>query len=229
MVMLDLGRVVYLDTQKTGSTFLSRFLSLYSGLPVLFQKKHSPIAAEVWNRAEVSVIMSVREPWSYYESLFKFGLDGKGQIYWDLRSQGKGHLYQPNEQSFLKFVTVLNQGHEWGLITRRLLAISAIEEPSALLASIGPQEASGIDRRIHIVRMEHMSTDLSNLATEWDGFGRLGETVDGADASISRNASSGQGFRLSDGLRHDLQQARGMLGEIEGPVLDIYARWAESA
>ncbi len=225
--MLDLGRVVYLDTQKTGSTFLTQFLVAHSGLPVLFQSKHSLLNPEVWTRDKVSVVMSIREPWSYYESLFKFGLDAKGQIYWGFRAKGKGHLYQPTEANFLQFLEELNRGHEWGLVTRRLLAIANEKEPSGLLSSVGAANSRGGAKPIHVLRMEHMGADFSGLAEEWDGFGRLAELVDGENAGLNRNASKGQGFRLSETLRRELQHTDGPLGELEAPVIDIYRRWSE--
>jgi hypothetical protein len=227
--MLDLGRVVYLDTQKTGSTFLTQFLSTHSGLPVLFQRKHSPLVPEVWTREKVSVVMSIREPWSYYESLFKFGLDGKGQIFYQFRAEGKGDLYEPSEASFLKFLKELNRGHHMGLITRRLLAIMGEKEPSTLLRSVSEANSPAEPKPIHIVRMEHMGVDFSGLAHEWEGFGQLGEKVGGANVGLRRNASKGRGFRMSETLRHELQQTGGPLGELEAPVFDIYRRWGNTS
>lgn len=223
--MLDLGRVVYADTQKTGSTFLSELLVRHSGLPVVFRRKHSPLTAEIWDRPEVSVIVTVREPAAYYESLFRFGLDGMGNIFHGLTRRGLGHVYEPDEEHFAAFVAALNDGRRWGLFTRRLTTVAGLERPGQLTRRISTGGGPRRQRRIHAVRMEHMADDLANLAEQWEGFADLGARVPTADPSINRNASSGRGFRLSDAARAELRSPDGPLGDLESPILDIYARW----
>jgi len=223
--MLDLGRVVYVDAQKTGSTFLTEFLVRNSGLPVLFQRKHSPLTAEIWERPDVTVFMTIREPAAYYESLFRFGLDGSGSISAALRARGLAHVYEPDEEHFRAFIRAVNDGRRWGLMTRRLTTITSLERPGQLTRRVSTGGGVRRRRRIHAVRMEHMAADLTNLAEQWEGFSRLGALIPTADPSIDRNASSGRGFRLSDAARAELRSLDGPLGDLERPVLDLYARW----
>ena len=97
--MYDFGKIVYLDVQKTGSTFVRRFLEHNLLAPLEKQEQHAPVTGDY--RSESTYVISVRNPLEHYFSLFRFGLDGRGQVYFYLRKKKMGYLY--NDASFAGF------------------------------------------------------------------------------------------------------------------------------
>ncbi len=90
--MIDFGKIVYMDVQKTGSSFVGRFFKNMLLSPPITQVKHGAIEGRI--RPDATYIISVRNPLSQYISLFRYGLDQRGQLYEKLHSSGFGHLYE---------------------------------------------------------------------------------------------------------------------------------------
>lgn len=247
--MLDLGRLVYLDTQKTASTFLIDFFSIYSGLPVAFFRKHSPLNQDVLKRPQFSLLVSIRRPGPYYESVFRYGLDGKGEIFKAFQREGREGLYQPSVENFMEFLAAVNEGRNWGLLTRRLLKITTCHSPGEFFNSEG-------DARQHVavknfLRAEHLSEDFRRREAEWLGFRRLSRIVSDQKAMLrhtrasllrtrltglppvwkhapKKNKSRGEGFRVGQEMLSWLDSDEGPLAHLEKPVFDLYGQLAAS-
>ena len=81
--MLATASWVYLDLEKTGCTFLRNvFQSIFPPESFLVSSKHSLMATQNL----LPKIMTVRNPYDYYFSLWRYGLDGKGGVYERLSS-----------------------------------------------------------------------------------------------------------------------------------------------
>ncbi len=90
--MLDFGKIVYLDVQKTGSSFAGRFFKNMLLAPPIKHVKHGAIEGHIL--PDATYIISVRNPLSQYISLYRYGLDQRGQLYDNLQCSGFGHLYE---------------------------------------------------------------------------------------------------------------------------------------
>lgn len=75
--MLEFDTVCYLENQKTGSTYVERFLRAHMAEPIRQQRQHKPVLDR---RAGVFYFTNVREPLDLYLSLFNYGLDGYGRV-----------------------------------------------------------------------------------------------------------------------------------------------------
>lgn len=75
---IETDRIVFLEVQKTGSTFVTAALK-NSSLEVRrgSEKHHRVEPADIGDRL---VLASVRSPWSWYVSLWAYGMQGKGTI-----------------------------------------------------------------------------------------------------------------------------------------------------
>ena len=88
--MLDFGPFCYLDTQKTGSTFIRRFLKKHSRLPAVLDDVHRPVSRATKGYETFSptrhrlhprrklFFTSVRDPLETYLSVYNYGADGRG-------------------------------------------------------------------------------------------------------------------------------------------------------
>lgn len=90
--MHDFGKIVYLDVEKTGSTYISNFLQQNLLLKERRFKKHAPASKRTWT-SKVYFI-SVRNPLSQYISLYQYGLDGKGRMAESFAKAGMSDYYQ---------------------------------------------------------------------------------------------------------------------------------------
>ena len=83
--MIDFGKIVYLDVQKTGSSFVARFLGECTTLPERSRHRHAPAKAL---RPDAFYFTTVRAPLSQYISLFQYGLQGRGGMVERFREAG---------------------------------------------------------------------------------------------------------------------------------------------
>jgi len=201
--MIDYGKFRYLDLQKTGSTFISQMLKECSLLPVV--KEHSHLGIRDGNALDLVKLFasgrfnqalsrngvyrkhtiyfnSIRNPLSYYASLYNFGCDGKGSLCHRLQEQGFGSLYQKSEAGFFKWLSfVLDPetskhvsasyakcGAEYyGFLTFRFLSFS-MPNPRAKLTNVQSLDhAKATLERENIVsftaRNEALESDLMAL------------------------------------------------------------------
>lgn len=153
--MDDFGRFCYLDVQKTGSTFVTAVLTAGCRLPLLKSEKHRAIreASGKANgpgvfRDDTFYFNSIRNPKSYYVSLYNYGCDGRGGLFSRIAASGHAGLYGGSERDFhrwLDFMLDENKaglfdkeyesvcGSGIGLVTFRFLRLS-MAEPQKYLA-----------------------------------------------------------------------------------------------
>ena len=145
--MHDFGKLVYLDLQKTGSTFVSRFLNATCNLRLVKESKHGRIRDR--GHPSIFYFITVRHPVSQYSSLFRYGLDGRGALYERLAHRGMGFLYRKDVESYnqwLRFVLdfrnaeVLGEGFEriprdydLGFLSYRYLMLSLPQPEKTIL------------------------------------------------------------------------------------------------
>jgi hypothetical protein len=103
--MQEFETFVYLDVQKTGSTFITNLLQRFSSEKEIRFKKH----AATGNKYDPGKFhfISVRDPRDQYISLYSHGCGGNGALYRRLRRLGHQDLYDSTWQGFkrwLKFV-----------------------------------------------------------------------------------------------------------------------------
>lgn len=169
--MDDFGEFCYLDVQKTGSTFISKLLKESSLLPILYSDKHSAVS-DLNIKRSLSLIRkgnfrgffkrvgvyrdsafyfnSVRNPFDYYASLYNYGCDGRGGLFYQLSQNGMASLYDKTENGFLTWVEFILSsenckllGEQYyrrgasgiGFLTYRFLRLS-INNPSNKLSKI---------------------------------------------------------------------------------------------
>lgn len=75
--MLEFDSFVYLDLQKSGSSFLRDKLNNIVDGEAIQTKKHAPLR-KVTDKPK---IMTIRHPIFYYYSLWSYGIDGRGGFY----------------------------------------------------------------------------------------------------------------------------------------------------
>ena len=73
--MLQTKTWIYLTVQKTGSTFLSKKLIEIYGKQVFSKDRKHGIQKQSTSKSK---IITIRDPFDYYFSLWSYGLDGKG-------------------------------------------------------------------------------------------------------------------------------------------------------
>jgi hypothetical protein len=99
--MHDFGKIVYLEMQKSGSTFVNKFLKECCLLKGIKHQKHGAIRDD-YDR-EKFYFITIRHPYDLYSSLYRYGLDGRGGIYKQLEKLGKTACYK-SFNSFIEFV-----------------------------------------------------------------------------------------------------------------------------
>ena len=97
--MLEFESFCYLQNQKTGSTFVEKFLRTFSNQTLKRYDKHAPVNIFDYNETKFYFI-NVRNPLELYWSLFNYGLDGRGEVFVRLSRLGHGHLYQSDTSGF---------------------------------------------------------------------------------------------------------------------------------
>lgn len=183
--MHDLGKLVYLDLQKSGSTFVSRFLNETCTLPLVKAWKHGRIGR--WDyRRDAFYFITIRNPIAQYSSLFRYGLDGRGGLYERLAEAGKADLYQNSSRAYnqwLRFVLdfknagLLGEDFEripeefnLGLLSYRYVMLSMVRpEKTVLKKPKGVdllqfvKEKSIVD---YVIRSEQLNEGLLELARD---------------------------------------------------------------
>lgn len=214
--MDDFGSVVYMDVQKSGSTYISQVLrEVLDRQNFRRQEDHGRVRKR---REDAIYFASVRHPLDSYHSLFRYGCDGNGNLAARLRKAGRGGLYQPSAEGFgrwLDFVLdeanagALGEGYArtradlFGFQTFRfmVLALASPLRRMAQVQSMPDLDALYDNERItsFVVRNEAMGEDLARLFSE-----HLGQHVnlDQAREVLARapRINASKTGRLADGL-----------------------------
>ena len=101
--MKDFGKLVYLDLHKTGSSYIAQFLKSCC----LLTENKSKSSKHDWIKEEYDsnnfYFISIRHPLSLYSSLFRYGLDEKGDVRRRLMKSDNLSAYSSFD-SFVKFL-----------------------------------------------------------------------------------------------------------------------------
>jgi len=178
-LMIDFGKIVYLDVQKTGSSFVGRFLRECTELPELGRHRHAPATAR---RADAFYFTTVRNPLAQYISLFQYGLQGRGGMVQRFRAAGMVDYYQPSTAAFERWLGFMiapeNAGffgvryrntlpHMVGLQSYRFLALSFIKPGPTLRTAKtkGDLRALYARKKLHsrVIKTESLNQGLENL------------------------------------------------------------------
>ena len=182
--MHDFGKLIYLDLQKTGSTFVSRFLNETCSLQMVKEAKHERIRRRRWFSA--FYFITVRHPVSQYSSLFRYGLDGEGALYERLANRGMGYLYKKDTESYnhwlrfmldFKSAELLGEGfgripreYDLGFLSYRYLMLSLAQPEKTILKKPRHVELIEFSKNKsivnHIIYNERLNEGLRELATQ---------------------------------------------------------------
>lgn len=179
--MIDFGDVIYLDMQKTGSTYITGFLKRHLRLDLKESRMHGTLRAGQKKKAYYFV--SLRNPVEQYISLYRYGCDSKGGVFNRLDQAGVAEgLYVNGQDGFpgwLDFMTdpanagIIDPRYGkttpalFGFMTFRLLYLS-MRRPLKHLAGLPDRDAL---RQVYrersvtpgYVRTEHLNEDLIRL------------------------------------------------------------------
>jgi len=96
--MREFETFVFLDVQKTGSTFITSFLKQYTHEALLRDERHAGMPSDC-DRSKFHFI-SVRNPFDQYASLYSFGCQSSGQLALRLNNKGLGAFYDGSWSGF---------------------------------------------------------------------------------------------------------------------------------
>ncbi len=100
--MQEYPQFVYLDLQKTGSTFVINFLREHAVADAIVSRKHAWIQE---HSPEKFYFITYRNPIDQYISLYSFGrANGNGSHYATLERLGLAHLYDGSSEGFSQWL-----------------------------------------------------------------------------------------------------------------------------
>ena len=102
--MLEFEDFVYLDVQKTGSTFARIFLREFAATREIAGKKHRPVEQRIDGKL---YIISCRNPLQQYRSLYTFGCLGKGKMRTRSESESILQLYDGSVAGFSAWLELI--------------------------------------------------------------------------------------------------------------------------
>jgi len=178
--MHDFGKIVYLDVQKTGSTYVSRFLQNNLLVSEITLCKHCPVKRVSRNAL---YFISVREPLQLYISLYQYGLEGRGGLADRFAEHGLSSYYQPDStlafEKWLDFMLSPDSsryfgiGYQrsphtlFGLLSFRFLRLSFVAPVVKLRRARSRQSLLKIYNRHkihdHVIKTETLNQDLEKL------------------------------------------------------------------
>lgn len=124
--------LAYLDVEKSGSTFISRFLRDFLDDDEVSFRKHVPL--EDRPPAHRVHVISVRDPLDTYLSLYSYGCQGRGGLSGTLREAGLGHLYDTTADGFDRWLDVVLDPAYAHALNPRSYARSGVAEHIGLLS-----------------------------------------------------------------------------------------------
>ena len=177
--MHDFNKFVYLDLQKTGSSYVSKFLQACCILTEKKFKKHGFIR-EDYDSSKFYFI-TVRHPLSIYSSLYRYGLGGRGEVRHKLAKTKNLSAYSSFD-SFIDFCLDENNAHllgygytpvyakHIGFVSFRFLKLS-LQFPHKKINHALRTEGGIKDLESQFItnleiKNEHLNSGLKELATE---------------------------------------------------------------
>jgi hypothetical protein len=104
--MQEYETFVYLDVQKTGSSFISSVFRRFCSEPCIRKKGHAPLAGRWDYDSRKFHVISIREPLDAYISLYSFGCGNEGLLF-GLLSKSHAHLYNHTWSGFQQWLDLL--------------------------------------------------------------------------------------------------------------------------
>ncbi len=176
--MIEYRSFIYLQNQKTGSTFVDEFLTRFCNEPRLHYDKHAALSRDPGKFC----FINVREPIDQYKSLFAAGLEGRGQVFERLSAMGKASLYAHGMDGFdgwMRFVLQAENGplldlrytndvaRIMGFMTWRFLRLASpgFEDVAPAWRTPGQIKAYVADHNVirFVIRHETLRRDLKAL------------------------------------------------------------------
>lgn len=102
--MIEFENLVYLDVQKTGSTFVQTFLRKFLAGGQVAGYRHKPVSHRIEGKLYV---ISSRDPLAQYRSLYTYGCSGKGGLRNRLVKRGVGDYYDGTTAGFEKWLALV--------------------------------------------------------------------------------------------------------------------------
>jgi hypothetical protein len=229
----DFGAIVYLDLQKTGSSFVSEFLKHSCTSPERKFLKHAWIGNDF--RQDASYFITVRHPETMYSSLYRYGLESKGEVFHYLKSNNLLAVYS----SFDKFVwfllnlktpKILHPGYnrrvssQIGFMSFRYLLLTVLNPPlrfrEALDAGVPLTTLAEISIARYVLKNESLNAELLKLSTQL-----LPEYFDAVRARefLDRAPRINQSSRPSNDVRLQSRELRTILESKESILMKYYS------
>lgn len=233
---------VYLDVEKTGSSFISRLLGLYCRERCVGFEQHAAMGADC-DRSKFYFI-SVRDPLDAYLSLYSYGCGGKGRLRSRLTRDGMDDFYDATPRGFARWLayvlqpenaSALREGYgaaEGGFA--RLLGFQsfryfrlAVPDAAALIARCDDVDALRRQHAAHalpgaVIRYERFVEDLCALISGplshaiGDVEGALAYARSAKPVNASQRVDAGRDFAIPERLRRRLARREWLLGELFG-------------
>ncbi len=236
-------KMAYLDVEKTGSTYVSKFLRTFLDDEEVHVEKHGLL--EDQPPADRIHVISVREPLDLYLSLFSYGCDQRGRVHEALVAAGHGDLYAPTGEAFGRWLDLILDPANAHLLANRNYArsgcapfVGLMSFRVARLAMPRPLEAlagvDGVDSfldayRKHsvvdeVLHTERLTEDLEAFVRAYDGRLTWKPSTEAAIAELHKdrrvNASNrvdeGDSFVVPAGARERVQAREPLLVEVFG-------------
>jgi hypothetical protein len=242
LTMYEFPSFVYLDVEKTGSTFIFQVLGDFASEEPIRRKHHAPMFMDC-DRSKFYFI-SVRDPLDAYISLYSFGCQTQGKVFARLARRGLDAHYDRTTEGFNRWLKLALKKKNAEIVAGDRLRDSKVGKllgPQSYrylrLALPGAREQlETCDTRKDIlalyekeklptffVRHENFARDLGELLR-----GPLRDRITDVDAAVHyvetaepRNASdrvdkADEDFEVSPRLRSRLREREWFLHEIFG-------------
>src|SRR4051812_39466721 len=100
--MYEFPSFVYLDVEKSGSTFIFQVFANYSSEKEILPDHHAPLPLDC-DRSKFYFI-SIRDPLDSYISLYSFGCGDRGKMRTRFERRDLGHFYDGTTEGFNKWL-----------------------------------------------------------------------------------------------------------------------------
>lgn len=230
--MHDFGKIVYLDLQKTGSSFVSQFLRAACIHPERRLQKHAWIEDDF--SSDAVYFITVRHPLMLYSSLYRFGLDRRGGIHNRLVEANRASVYSSFE-SFTAFMldpgnaAILHPRYdgkvaqEMGFMSFRYLLLNLqfplVKISECLTKGHALSSLMGESIISHVLKNENLNGELLRLSAEL-----LPEHFDAARAQefLARAPRANESKTASAALQLDSRELTDAVAAREALLMAFY-------
>ncbi|HEX3942953.1 MAG TPA: hypothetical protein VHW69_02590 [Rhizomicrobium sp.] len=232
---------IYLDVQKTGSSFISSVFRRFSSEPCIRKEGHAALTGRWDYDSDKFHVISIREPLDAYISLYSFGCGSEGLLF-NLLSKAHAHLYNHTWSGFQQWLDLLLEPENAPLLSAngeaypaanlvgfqsaRVLQMAMQRSEKKLRACETPDDVRQSYKKLNIVnytiRNENLRDDLAELLDT-----HLRHAMKDADAAI-RFVRSAEPKMVSERVDHKYANARltpkraARLREREWPMYEFF-------